>query len=61
VAHVHDYDFFKMHILSEFPTFCRLLRRGSMFVFSDKQLQQLLQLPTDYKGGNMIDLGILFK
>ncbi|XP_033754850.1 methyltransferase-like protein 9 [Pecten maximus] len=34
-----------------------LLQRGSMFVFSDSQLQQLLQIDDSYRGQNMIDLG----
>ncbi|OWF48006.1 methyltransferase-like protein 9 [Mizuhopecten yessoensis] len=34
-----------------------LLQRGSMFVFSDSQLQQLLQIDDSYRGRSMIDLG----
>ncbi|XP_060079923.1 protein-L-histidine N-pros-methyltransferase-like [Ylistrum balloti] len=34
-----------------------LLHRGSMFVFSDSQLQQLLQIDDSYRGQSMIDLG----
>ncbi|XP_022338741.2 protein-L-histidine N-pros-methyltransferase-like [Crassostrea virginica] len=34
-----------------------LLRRGSMFVFSDEQLRQLLQIKEGWQGQNMLDLG----
>ncbi|XP_069113889.1 LOW QUALITY PROTEIN: protein-L-histidine N-pros-methyltransferase-like [Argopecten irradians] len=34
-----------------------LLQRGSMFVFSDSHLQQLLQIDDSYRGQSMIDLG----
>ncbi|XP_061196972.1 protein-L-histidine N-pros-methyltransferase-like [Saccostrea echinata] len=34
-----------------------LLQRGSMFVFSDEQLRQLLQVGVGWEGQNMLDLG----
>lgn len=34
-----------------------LLKRGSMFIFSDKQLQQLLNIKSGWKGDNLLDLG----
>lgn len=34
-----------------------LLRRGSMFVFSQEQLKQLLQIEDGWRGQNLLDLG----
>ena len=36
---------------------CRLLRRGSMFVISDRQFRTLFRLPDDYHRDRMLDLG----
>lgn len=36
---------------------CRLLRRGSMFVISDRQFRNLFRLPDDYHRDRMLDLG----
>ena len=36
---------------------CRLLQRGSMFVFSQAQFQRLLGIDADWMTGTLLDLG----
>jgi len=38
---------------------CRLLQRGSMFVFSQSQFQHLLGRGTDWTADTLLDLGII--